>query len=261
MGDPIRFLLGDEERALEGVVADADGARISAPARAADRHQGRLRRRRLRRLHGGPRRAGRRGRAAATAPSIPASSSCRPCTGASSSPSRTCSARTATLHPVQQALVDQHGSQCGFCTPGFVMQLYAGWQEGAARRTGRRVKDWLAGNLCRCTGYGPIVEAGLEIGAAPRDGAAADAAIAARLERARRRAQCCMSCMASSNGSRRARSTSWRRSISTIPTRSWSPARPMSDCGSPSSTGRLKTLDRCDSRSLSFPLSSRTRMG
>ena len=36
-----------------------------------------------------------------------------------------------TLHPVQQALVDLHGSQCGFCTPGFVMQLYAGWLEGA----------------------------------------------------------------------------------------------------------------------------------
>ena len=62
---------------------------------------------------------------------------------------------------MQQALVDHHGSQCGFCTPGFVMQLYAGWLEGAL--TDRQaVKDWLAGNLCRCTGYGPIVEAGLE---------------------------------------------------------------------------------------------------
>jgi xanthine dehydrogenase small subunit len=69
------------------------------------------------------------------------------------------------LHPVQQALVDLHGSQCGFCTPGFVMQLYAGWLEG--RLGGRQeVKDWLAGNLCRCTGYGPIIEAGLTIGAA-----------------------------------------------------------------------------------------------
>jgi xanthine dehydrogenase small subunit len=69
------------------------------------------------------------------------------------------------LHRVQQALVDHHGSQCGFCTPGFVMQLYAGWLEGAL--TSRQaVKDWLAGNLCRCTGYGPIVEAGLDAGAA-----------------------------------------------------------------------------------------------
>ncbi|MGH6926455.1 MAG: xanthine dehydrogenase small subunit [Propylenella sp.] len=69
------------------------------------------------------------------------------------------------LHPVQRALVEKHGSQCGFCTPGFVMQLYAGWLEGAL--TDRQaVKDWLAGNLCRCTGYGPIVEAGIEAGKA-----------------------------------------------------------------------------------------------
>jgi xanthine dehydrogenase small subunit len=74
-------------------------------------------------------------------------------------------AADGTPHPVQQALVDKHGSQCGFCTPGFVMQLYAGWLE--SQLTDRRaVKDWLAGNLCRCTGYGPIVEAGLEAGRA-----------------------------------------------------------------------------------------------
>ncbi len=70
-----------------------------------------------------------------------------------------------TLHPVQQALVEKHGSQCGFCTPGFVMQLYAGWLEGTL--TDRQaVKDWIAGNLCRCTGYGPIIEAGVEAGQA-----------------------------------------------------------------------------------------------
>jgi xanthine dehydrogenase small subunit len=63
------------------------------------------------------------------------------------------------LHPVQQALVDHHGSQCGFCTPGFVMILYAAWRTRAvADRAG--LKDWLAGNLCRCTGYGPILAAG-----------------------------------------------------------------------------------------------------
>ena len=74
-------------------------------------------------------------------------------------------ATNGSLHPVQQALVDEHGSQCGFCTPGFVMQLYAGWLEG--RLTDRQgVKDWLAGNLCRCTGYGPIVDAGLQAGRA-----------------------------------------------------------------------------------------------
>ncbi|WP_262692229.1 xanthine dehydrogenase small subunit [Kordiimonas aestuarii] len=71
-------------------------------------------------------------------------------------------AKDGTLHPVQQALVDTHGSQCGFCTPGFVMSLYALYEEGGAR--GRaHINDALAGNLCRCTGYGPIVEAGLRM--------------------------------------------------------------------------------------------------
>jgi xanthine dehydrogenase small subunit len=62
------------------------------------------------------------------------------------------------LHPVQQALVDCHGSQCGFCTPGFVMTLFAVFKNRA--RHGRRdIDDELAGNLCRCTGYRPIIEA------------------------------------------------------------------------------------------------------
>ncbi len=64
-----------------------------------------------------------------------------------------------SLHPVQQAMVDHHGSQCGFCTPGFVMSLYAAWRtQAVASRQG--LKDWLSGNLCRCTGYGPILDAG-----------------------------------------------------------------------------------------------------
>jgi xanthine dehydrogenase small subunit len=63
-----------------------------------------------------------------------------------------------TLHPCQQAMVDCHGSQCGFCTPGFVMSLFALYQEkGEPDRN--RIDDALAGNLCRCTGYGPIVAA------------------------------------------------------------------------------------------------------
>jgi xanthine dehydrogenase small subunit len=87
------------------------------------------------------------------------------------------------LHPVQRALVDLHGSQCGFCTPGFVMQLYAGWLEGALGER-RKVKDWLAGNLCRCTGYGPIIEAGLRAGAAERPDTEAQARTAERLSAA-----------------------------------------------------------------------------
>src|SRR5262249_37747983 len=116
-------------------------------------------------------------------------------------------ARGGSLHPVQQALVDFHGSQCGFCTPGFVMSLFAlfhapsappagtagvplppparggGGQafsppppggegrEGASGRDARgpkargtrrdEVNDWIAGNLCRCTGYRPIIDAGV----------------------------------------------------------------------------------------------------
>lgn len=64
-----------------------------------------------------------------------------------------------SLHPVQQALVDHHGSQCGFCTPGFVMSLYAAWRTKAVANR-QELKDWLSGNLCRCTGYGPILDAG-----------------------------------------------------------------------------------------------------
>jgi xanthine dehydrogenase small subunit len=70
------------------------------------------------------------------------------------------------LHPIQQAMVANHGSQCGFCTPGFVMSLYAHQRSGAATDTGA-LKDALAGNLCRCTGYGPILAAGQAMGADP----------------------------------------------------------------------------------------------
>jgi xanthine dehydrogenase small subunit len=66
------------------------------------------------------------------------------------------------LHPVQQAMVDNHASQCGFCTPGFVMSLFALYlnQSDAKRED---VVDTLAGNLCRCTGYRPIIDAGLRM--------------------------------------------------------------------------------------------------
>ena len=63
------------------------------------------------------------------------------------------------LHPLQRALADNHGSQCGFCTPGIVMSLYAR-HIGADGTRGLPVGDILAGNLCRCTGYGPILAVG-----------------------------------------------------------------------------------------------------
>ena len=58
------------------------------------------------------------------------------------------------LHPVQQAMIDHHGSQCGFCTPGFVVSMAVAHLNGA-----RDFDDQLAGNLCRCTGYAPIIRA------------------------------------------------------------------------------------------------------
>ncbi|MFV0384518.1 xanthine dehydrogenase small subunit [Paracoccus sp. (in: a-proteobacteria)] len=88
------------------------------------------------------------------------------------------------LHPVQQAMVDHHASQCGFCTPGVVMALYGLWmtdpQAGAAE-----VETALQGNLCRCTGYAPIVRAALaaiRAGGQARDMLATEReAVAARL--------------------------------------------------------------------------------
>ncbi|MBI1622489.1 xanthine dehydrogenase small subunit [Aquamicrobium zhengzhouense] len=62
------------------------------------------------------------------------------------------------LHPVQQALVDSHGSQCGFCTPGFVLSLYALWMR-EPNPSDARIEKALQGNLCRCTGYEPIMRA------------------------------------------------------------------------------------------------------
>jgi len=63
-------------------------------------------------------------------------------------------------HPVQQSMIDNHASQCGFCTPGFVMSLFALYLNRT--EAGRdQVLDALAGNLCRCTGYRPILEAGM----------------------------------------------------------------------------------------------------
>jgi xanthine dehydrogenase small subunit len=66
--------------------------------------------------------------------------------------------RDGVLHPVQRAMVDHHASQCGFCTPGFVMSLYGLWlSEDDPDRAG--IERALQGNLCRCTGYEPIIEA------------------------------------------------------------------------------------------------------
>ena len=67
-------------------------------------------------------------------------------------------AADGSLHPVQQSMVDCHGSQCGFCTPGFIMSMFALYKNNPAPSRDE-IDDALSGNLCRCTGYRPIVEA------------------------------------------------------------------------------------------------------
>jgi xanthine dehydrogenase small subunit len=75
---------------------------------------------------------------------------------------------TSGLHPCQQAMVDAHGSQCGFCTPGFVMSLWDVYQNHEQAPDRAALADALSGNLCRCTGYRPILDAGQAMFEAPR---------------------------------------------------------------------------------------------
>ncbi|MBT4284189.1 MAG: 2Fe-2S iron-sulfur cluster binding domain-containing protein, partial [Rhodobacteraceae bacterium] len=62
-----------------------------------------------------------------------------------------------SLHPIQKSMVENHGSQCGFCTPGFISTLVAAHKNGDSD-----IENQLAGNLCRCTGYGPIIHSAKE---------------------------------------------------------------------------------------------------
>ena len=94
-------------------------------------------------------------------------------------------AEDGALHPVQQAMVDFHGSQCGFCTPGIVMSLYALWMRTPDPSVAR-IETALQGNLCRCTGYKAIVRAARAVssyGEPGRDPLVAErAAVTARLQ-------------------------------------------------------------------------------
>ena len=79
-------------------------------------------------------------------------------------------AQNGALHPAQEAMVQAHGSQCGFCTPGFVMSLYAMYQNHVCKGepiTRTLAQEALSGNLCRCTGYRPILDAAQAMGALP----------------------------------------------------------------------------------------------
>ena len=101
------------------------------------------------------------------------------------------------LHPVQQAMVECHGSQCGFCTPGFVMTLAATYEhhcEAGTVPSRQQLADELSGNLCRCTGYRPILDAGQRMFELP-----------AAAWTPRRWSRCCSSCAPTH------RCTTWRR--------------------------------------------------
>jgi len=67
-------------------------------------------------------------------------------------------AQGGTLHPIQQAFWDQHGLQCGYCTPGMMLTSYALLKQNASPSEGD-IREGLSGNLCRCTGYNNIVKA------------------------------------------------------------------------------------------------------
>ena len=98
-------------------------------------------------------------------------------------------------HPVQRAMAEADATQCGFCTPGFVMTAYA-YASGGEPAELETIHDALAGNLCRCTGYRPIVEAMTKIA-----GVAAEAAVAAGAARR-------LLPLSTASSSRRARSMS-----------------------------------------------------
>jgi aerobic carbon-monoxide dehydrogenase small subunit len=67
-----------------------------------------------------------------------------------------------TLHPLQRAFQENHALQCGFCTPGFLMTAYAFLQE-TPNPSEAQVREAISGNICRCTGYAPIVQAILQV--------------------------------------------------------------------------------------------------
>ncbi|KAF4678202.1 Alternative oxidase, mitochondrial precursor [Perkinsus chesapeaki] len=79
-----------------------------------------------------------------------------PCSGDGDCKSKKHGPANTPLHPIQRSLAEAHGSQCGYCTPGMVMSVYAKWEDG--KREIRDIEEALDGNLCRCTGYRPIIQ-------------------------------------------------------------------------------------------------------
>jgi len=105
------------------------------------------------------------------APTLPAARGSLPPAGADPALGQPGGGAGPSLHPAQQALVDHHGSQCGFCTPGFVMSLFGMYQNRVCQGqavTRELAQEDLSGNLCRCTGYRPILDAAQQMAELPR---------------------------------------------------------------------------------------------
>ena len=150
-------------------------------------------------------------------------------------------AEDGKLHPVQAAMARQHGSQCGFCTPGIVMSLFAHFHECNGVTDRSKINDALAGNLCRCTGYRPIVDAALEVctnAAADRFARSASERLNA-LRAIDDQADLFVGDATSFLLHQRVKHR-WRSSAHNILMPRSSPARPTSDCGSPRSLRRSK---------------------
>jgi xanthine dehydrogenase large subunit len=102
--------------------------------------------------------------------------------GVANSEPRTSNSKLQNLHPVQQKMVEGHGSQCGYCTPGIIMSLFEGYYHDDIHKHDE-LDDQLSGNLCRCTGYRPIRDAAIEAFAERRAKKGADG-FAERLKKA-----------------------------------------------------------------------------
>ena len=246
---PIRFFHRGAVVEVDGVAPDPHRARLAARGRALHRHQGRLQRGRLRRLHRRDRRAGRAGRRRRGArPALQTVNACiqflptlrRQGAVHGRGPD---GGRTAALHPVQQAMVECHGSQCGFCTPGFVMSLWSTYEH---HRRARHAADAPAARR-------RAVRQPVPLHRLPADPRRRRAHVRPAGRAARHRAGAAPRCerlrattplrlrraAAPTLPSRRARSTNSPRCAPRIPRRACSPARPTSACGSTSSSATL----------------------
>ena len=160
-GDGIRFILDGKVLTVDDVDPTQSVLGFLRERSGTHGHEGRLRRRRLRSLHGGGRASSR-----ATTSRLQAVNACIQFVPALDGKAlftvEDLRQPDGALHPAQQAMVECHGSQCGFCTPGFVMSLWALYLEHQAlqtRPTDGEIRSALTGNLCRCTGYRPILDA------------------------------------------------------------------------------------------------------